>query len=88
MVDVLCQLFSFKTCRTLMCLVNGKGLSDIDVAVAFETDNEEIEGASLSLAIFFWKISRSPQFANIQYANHQVTKTFQLNDVHFPSNVM
>ena len=34
----------------------------------------------MSLAIFFCEISRSPQFANIQYANHKVTKTFQLKE--------
>ena len=67
---------------------NGKGQSDLDVAVAFDLeDPKDPKQAALDpkqavLAAFFGRRSRG-RFCDIQYAPSQVSKRFQLEQYGF-----
>jgi hypothetical protein len=65
----------------------GKGKSDMDVTIVFETAQSKSDTQSQALvqAIFFERRSRSAEFKSIQYGTSQVQKRFQLDARFVPS---
>ena len=67
---------------------NGKGQSDLDVAVAFDLEDPKdpkqaaLDPEQAALAAFFGRRSRG-RFCNIQSAPSQVSKRFQLEQCGF-----